>query len=200
MGKLALFALYHRIFKQVEWARWTIYVAAVIGLIVPLMTPIDAILCSPPKGKPWGYPNPECSKSFSVVETGISIACSSMPTMAKFSRLQIWQGGYFLSLRTLLRSVTHRSSGGSSKTPSQAPSGRTPGVSPKKPDPYSLHLPPTTDGSITQLRLDENESIELADGSLAKLGPELRIVEVTSKSSTEEGHGDQGSRSQKDFV
>lgn len=64
MGKLALFALYHRIFKQVGWARWTIYVAAVIGLIVPLMTPIDAVLCSPPKGKPWGYPNPECSKSF----------------------------------------------------------------------------------------------------------------------------------------
>ena len=64
MGKVALFALYHRVFSQVKWARWTIYIAAVIGLIVPMMTPIDAVLCSPPKGKPWGYPNPQCYKSF----------------------------------------------------------------------------------------------------------------------------------------
>jgi hypothetical protein len=110
----------------------------------------------------------------SVVETGISVICSSLPTLAKFSRLHIWETGYMSTLRSLLRFVTGRSTKGSSKAPSKSRSFEsTPKASPKKFDPYSINMPPTTNASVTQLTSTRDDYIEFGDATSTRPYPEI---------------------------
>jgi hypothetical protein len=75
LGKVSLLALYHRIFGHITTVRYTIYAVAVVGLIGPALTFVDAIVCSPPKGTTWGTHNPNCDKSYKY---GIAQAIASL--------------------------------------------------------------------------------------------------------------------------
>lgn len=113
----------------------------------------------------------------SVVETGISVVVSSMPTLAKFGRQHLFQWGYFITLRSYFSN---------SRKSSSTPSGSTgySNAKPKKrPDPYSIGMP--TDNSVTQLY--SNAYIELEDhGHLAPTNEKniKRTVSVDQTSMT----------------
>ena len=63
-GKAALLLLYYRIFAPSRSFRWKIYVTIAIAFLSNIaMIPVDAILCSPPRGE-WEKPNPNCDKSY----------------------------------------------------------------------------------------------------------------------------------------
>lgn len=76
MGRATVLALYHRIFNSIAWVRWSIYMFAIIGLILPIMNTIDAVLCSPPNGGDSDISDYTCSKR-ALFEQGLSLGVVS---------------------------------------------------------------------------------------------------------------------------
>jgi len=64
MGKICMLTLYRRLFGHIPYVNWSLVAAAILGLAVLVMTPLDAVACSPPRGAPWGTPNPNCPKTY----------------------------------------------------------------------------------------------------------------------------------------
>jgi len=64
MGKIALLALYLKLFGHINKVRWSIYAVSIFALTILVMTPLDAILCGRVQGQDWGMVNPECYRTF----------------------------------------------------------------------------------------------------------------------------------------
>ena len=64
-GKAAVLLLYYRVFSPSRSFRWKIYAILVVAFVSNVVSiPLNAALCSPPRGKSWAVHDPKCDESF----------------------------------------------------------------------------------------------------------------------------------------
>lgn len=64
-GKCSLLLLYYRVFSPNKAFRYKIYGTTAFCFVSQMaFVPVTSILCTPPRGSPWGVPNPNCTKAF----------------------------------------------------------------------------------------------------------------------------------------